>query len=74
MGELTSSEVGFRQSKVYECVLYRGKSIYILYTDNYIQTGIYEEELSKIVADIKDSGLDITKEGDIEDFPEAKKR
>ena len=42
-GGLTSSEFGFRQSKVDKCMLYQGKSLYILYTDYYILTGPYEE-------------------------------
>ena len=35
----TSSEVGFRQIKVYECVFYHVNIIFILYADNYILEG-----------------------------------
>ena len=40
--KLASSELGFRQSKVDECVFYWGEIIYILYTDDYILVGPYE--------------------------------
>ena len=68
MGKLTSLEVGFSQGKIEDCVLYWGKSIYILYTDNYILSVPDEEELSHILAGIKVSGLYIAEEVDIEDF------
>ena len=42
--------------------------MYILCTDDYIMEGPDEEELRQIVSDIKVTGLDITEEGDIEDF------
>ena len=68
MGKITSSSVRFRQSNIDECVLYQGKSIYILYTDYSILEGPDEEELMQIVSDIKDYGLDITEKEYIEDF------
>ena len=36
--------------------------MYILYTDEYFMEGPYDEELRHIVADIKETGLDITEE------------
>ena len=68
VGKITSSSVRFRQSNIDECVLYQGKSIYILYTDYSILEGSDEEELMQIVSDIKDYGLDITEKEYIEDF------
>ena len=63
MGKITSSSVRFRQSIIDKCVLYQGKSIYILYTDYSILEGPDEEELMQIVSDIKAAVLDITEEG-----------
>ena len=68
MEKLTSSAVVFRKIKVDKCVLYQGESIYILYTDDNILAGPDEEEIRQTIADIKATGLDITEEGDIEDF------
>ena len=34
--------------------------MYIMYTDDYIISGPYEEELRNILTDIKAEGLDIT--------------
>ena len=42
VNKLTSQEIGFSQSKVYECVFYSGNIIYIMYTANYITEGSYE--------------------------------
>ena len=42
--------------------------MYILYTDDYILSRLYEEELKQIVADIKAAVLDITEDRDIEYF------
>ena len=68
MGKLTISTVGFRQIKIDDPVFYQGESMYILYTDDYILAGPDEEEIRQTIADIKATGLDITEEGDIEDF------
>ena len=67
-GELTSSAVGFRQSKIDQCVFYREEIIYILYTDYSIMEVTYGGWRSYIVDEIKEEGLDINEEGDIEDF------
>ena len=42
--------------------------MYVLYTDDYIISGIYPKERDKAVEDIKSAKLDITIEGDIQDF------
>jgi hypothetical protein len=60
--------VGFKQSMIDECVFYRGRSIYVLYTDDSILAGPDEAELDEIVEAIKSAGLDLTVEGDISDF------
>jgi len=60
--------IGFHQSKIDECIFYRGKTIYVLYTDDSILAGPDEQEIEEILEDMKKAKLDITVEGDICDF------
>jgi hypothetical protein len=60
--------LGFTQSKADECVFYKGKTMYALYTDNSILAGPDEEEIKQIIKDLQKAKLNITKEGDLEDF------
>ena len=62
------NQVGFKQSKVDECVFYRGNVIYVLYTDDSILAGPNQDDIDQAIADIKKAGLNITVEGDIQDF------
>ena len=62
------NEVGFVKSKVDECVYYKGKTIYILYTDDSILAGPCKREIDQIIRDIDKTGLSITREGNIQDF------
>eukprot|EP00980_Cylindrotheca_fusiformis_P011699 scaffold2782_cov88-Cylindrotheca_fusiformis.AAC.2 len=62
------NKVGFTQSKVDECVVYRGSVMYVLYTDDSILAGPNQEEIDRAIADIQAAGLEITIEGDIQDF------
>jgi hypothetical protein len=62
------NKVGFKQSKVDECVFYKGNVIYVLYTDDSILAGPDQKEINKIIQQIKDAKLDITVEGDVQDF------
>ena len=48
--------IGFTQSKIDECVFYRNRSIYVLYTDDSILVGPDENELDAIVSDMKSAG------------------
>jgi hypothetical protein len=61
-------EIGFKQSDVDPCVYYRGKSVYVLYTDDSLLAGPDQQELDQIIQDMKDAELDLTVEGDIGDF------
>ena len=61
-------EVSFAQSEVDECVFYRGNMMYVLYTDDSILAGPDEAEVNQAIQDIRDAKLDITIEGDIQDF------
>ena len=42
-------KVGFTQSKIDECVFYKGSMIYILYTDDSILAGPNREEIDKTI-------------------------
>ena len=61
-------DAGFVQSKVDECLFYRGRVIYALYTDDSILAGPNQKEVEAAIDDIKKAGLDITIEGTLEDF------
>ena len=62
------NKVGFKQSKVDECVFYKGQVMYVLYTDDSILAGPNKEEVDKVIEQIRKAKLDITVEGDIQDF------
>ena len=51
-----------------ECVFFRGKSMYVLYTDDSLLAGPDDAELDEIIRDFKKASLNITVEGDIQDF------
>jgi hypothetical protein len=61
-------EVCFIPSEVDECLFYKGKSVFVLYTDDSILTGPDLQELDDIVQEMKAVGLNLTIEGDISDF------
>ena len=61
-------EVGFTQSEHDECVFYKGKTMYVLYTDDSILAGPDESEINQIIEDMKRAKLNITIEGDLQDF------
>jgi hypothetical protein len=61
-------EIGFKQSEHDPCVFYKGKAMYVLYTDDSILAGPDPKELDDIIQQMKDHGLKITSEGGIEDF------
>jgi hypothetical protein len=61
-------KIGFVQSKIDECVFYRGQVMYVLYTDDSILAGPDKKELDKVVKDMKKAKLDITVEGNLADF------
>lgn len=61
-------EVGFVQSKVDECVFYKEDIVYVLYTDDSIIAGPDKAKVDQVIEEIKKAKLDITIEGDIQDF------
>jgi Reverse transcriptase (RNA-dependent DNA polymerase) len=60
--------IGFVQSQHDPCVFYKGKAMYVLYTDDSILAGPDEAELDAIIEQIKATGLKITSEATLEDF------
>ena len=62
------NEVGFTQSKIDECLFYRGTTLYALYTDDSIIAGPNLDEINQVIKDIKLAKLDVTEEGTLEDF------
>ncbi len=62
-------ELGFKQSKVDECVYYRGKTLYILYTDDILLAGPDKDEIKAIIDELQEKAkLQITVEGNLADF------
>ena len=61
-------ELRFTQSRIDPCVFYRGKTLYVLYTDDSLLAGPDQDEIDQIVKDLKKANLNITDEGDIQDF------
>ena len=63
------NELNFKQSKVDECVFYRGKTLYVLYTDDSLLAGPDKREIEKIIEELQTkANLQITVEGDLADF------
>jgi len=62
------NQAGFKQSEHDKCVFHRGNIMHVLCTDDSILAGPDKDELKQVIADIKSAGLDVTEEGDIEDF------
>ena len=63
-----TNEVGFQKSKVDEGVFYRGWVMYVLYTDDSILAAPPKKEVDDAISDIQKVGLNITVEGDVNDF------
>ena len=66
--EKLTNEIGFVQSKVDECLFYKGNVMYALYTDDSILAGPDKGEVDEIINLMKKAKLDITDEGNVEDF------
>jgi hypothetical protein len=63
------NELGFKQSKVDECVYYRGKTLYVLYTDNSLLAGPDKDEIQTIIDELQEKAkLQLIVEGDLADF------
>ena len=61
-------KVRFKQSIINECVLYKEDMIYVLYTNDSILAIPSEQQIQATIKQIKETGLQLTIEGDLEDF------
>ena len=61
------TELGFKQSKVDECVFYKENMIYVLYIDDSILAEPNQHKIQKTIAQMKRK-VDMTEEGDFSDF------
>jgi hypothetical protein len=61
-------EIGFKQSKVDECVFYRGQTIFVVYVDDGIFAGPNEDEINSAINDLREANFDIEDKGDITDY------
>jgi Reverse transcriptase (RNA-dependent DNA polymerase) len=68
LSKMLVEEVGFVQSKIDECVFYKGTVMYVLYTDDSVLAGPDRKEIDRVIKDIQKAKLNITVEGDIQDF------
>ena len=59
---------GFKQSIIDECVFYKEDMIYFLYTNDSILAGPSEQRIQATIKQIQETGLQLTIEGDLEDF------
>jgi Reverse transcriptase (RNA-dependent DNA polymerase) len=63
------TKLGFKQSRVDECVFYRGNVLYVLYTDDSLIAGPDPDEINQVIQELQDKAkLSITVEGDLADF------
>jgi hypothetical protein len=62
------TDIGFKQSKVDECVYYQGTSILLCYVDDTILIDPSNKEIDKIIQQLRDHKFDVQDEGQIEDF------
>jgi hypothetical protein len=58
---------GFFQTKVDECVFYKGKTILLVYVGDAILCGPRSKVIDDIIASLKE-GFDVTDEGEIDDY------
>ena len=54
------ARIGFIQSKYDNCIFYKGRMVYVLYTDDSILAGPDEKEITDAVKEMKLVGLNLT--------------
>ncbi|MFM7530824.1 MAG: reverse transcriptase domain-containing protein [Nodosilinea sp.] len=60
-------QIGFKQSRFDDCIFYKGKMIYVLYTDDSILAGPSKKEIDSTIAQMRQV-LDLTVEDKLTDF------
>ena len=61
-------KIGFKQSKIDECVYYRGNTIFLCYVDDTILISPDDSDIDKTIAQLRDLKYDLSDEGEIDDF------
>ena len=61
-------KIGFSASENDECVFFKGRVMYVLYTDDSILAGPDPKELDDVLRQIRAVGLEVTSEGGLDDF------
>ena len=62
------TELGFVQSKIDECVYYRGSTIFLCYVDDAVLLSPDSNEIDSFFNEMKGLGYDITDEGEIDNY------
>ena len=60
--------MGWKQSKVDECVFFRGSVIFLVYVDDGIFLGPSDEDIRKAFDEIRNNGFNISDEGELDDY------
>ena len=60
--------IGFKASKIDECLFYRGATIFIVYVDDGIFFDKNKDNINVAIRELKDNGYDIEDKGDIADY------
>ena len=68
LGEQTRQWTWFQAVKSRRMRILRGQTLYVLYTDDSILAGPSEKEIDQIIKDLRKAKLDLTIEGDLQDF------
>ena len=55
-----TEELWFEWAQVHECVFYRGKTIYVLYTDDSILAGPDQGEIEQVIKDLRKDNIEVT--------------
>jgi Reverse transcriptase (RNA-dependent DNA polymerase) len=62
------TQLGFKQSSIDECVYYQNKTIFLCYIDDTILIDPDDEQIDKVIQELKGLQYDVTDEGSIEDY------
>jgi hypothetical protein len=61
-------KMGFTQSKIDECVYFRGTTIFLCYVDDSILIDPRQEQIDRVIDEFKDLKYDVTDEGQLSDY------
>ena len=61
-------DIGFEQSQIEECVFCNGNIIFIVYMDDGMFIGNNNDQLTEVIQQIKDTGLEVEDQGHPADY------